>query len=324
MVKAVVIDRQGPPEVMEIRDVALAAPGPGRVVMRNTAIGFNFLDTYQRGGLYPLTVPSGMGSEAAGVVEAIGPGVTGLRAGDRVATITGGLGAYSEKWLVPAEALVKLPDDIPDQVAAASLLKGLTAEYLIRRTYEVKPGDTILFHAAAGGVGLIACQWARHLGAVVIGSVGSESKVPVAREHGCEHVLVLGRDDIPARVRALTGGKGVPVVYDSIGKDTWEASLDCLRPRGLMVSFGNASGAVTGVNLGILAAKGSLYVTRPGINAYIADPAERTAAVAALFDVIRGGAVRVEINQTYRLDDIVRLHRDAEGRKHTGSTVILP
>ena len=324
MVKAVIIDRQGPPEVMELRDVPLAAPGPGQVVMRNTAIGFNFLDTYQRGGLYPMKTPSGMGSEAAGVVEAVGPGVAGLREGDRVATITGGLGAYAEAWVVPADGLVKLPDDISDTVAAASMLKGLTAEYLVRRTYKVAPGDTILFHAAAGGVGLIACQWAKHLGATIIGTVGSEAKIATAREHGCDHVLVTGRDDIVARVRDLTGGKGVPVVYDSVGKDTWEASLDCLRPRGLMVSFGNASGAVTGVALGLLAAKGSLYVTRPGINAYIADPRERDDAVAALFDVIRKGIVRIEINQTYPLSDIVQLHRDAEGRKHTGSTVILP
>jgi NADPH2:quinone reductase len=324
MVKAVIIDRQGPPEVMELRDVPLAAPGPGQVVMRNTAIGFNFLDTYQRGGLYPMKTPSGMGSEAAGVVEVVGPDVTGLREGDRVATITGGLGAYAEAWVVPADGLVKLPDDISDMVAAASMLKGLTAEYLVRRTYKVMPGDTILFHAAAGGVGLIACQWAKHLGATIIGTVGSEAKIATAREHGCDHVLVTGRDDIVARVRDLTGGKGVPVVYDSVGKDTWEASLDCLRPRGLMVSFGNASGPVTGVALGLLAAKGSLYVTRPGINAYIADPGERDEAVAALFDVIRKGIVRIEINQTYPLGDIVQLHRDAEGRKHTGSTVILP
>ena len=324
MVKAVIIDRQGPPEVMELRDVPLAAPGPGQVVMRNTAIGFNFLDTYQRGGLYPMKTPSGMGSEAAGVVEVVGPDVTGLREGDRVATITGGLGAYAEAWVVPADGLVKLPDDISDMVAAASMLKGLTAEYLVRRTYKVMPGDTILFHAAAGGVGLIACQWAKHLGATIIGTVGSEAKIATAREHGCDHVLVTGRDDIVARVRDLTGGKGVPAVYDSVGKDTWEASLDCLRPRGLMVSFGNASGPVTGVALGLLAAKGSLYVTRPGINAYIADPGERDEAVAALFDVIRRGIVRIEINQTYPLSDIVQLHRDAEGRKHTGSTVILP
>lgn len=324
MVKAVIIERQGPPEVMELRDVALAAPGPGQVVMCNTAIGFNFLDTYQRGGLYPMKTPMGMGSEAAGVVEAVGPGVTSLRPGDRVATITGGLGAYAEKWIVPADGLVKLPDDIPETVAAASMLKGLTAEYLLRRTYAVQPGDTILFHAAAGGVGLIACQWAKHLGATVIGTVGSEAKVATARDHGCDHVLVTGRDDIPARVRELTGGKGVPVVYNSVGKDTWEASLDCLRPRGLMVSFGNASGAVAGVNLGILAARGSLYVTRPGINAYIADPKEREELRRRAAEVIRNGAVRIEINQTYRLDDIVQLHRDAEDRKHTGSTVILP
>ena len=324
MVKAVVIDRQGPPEVMALRDVDLPEPGPGQVVMRNAAIGFNFLDTYQRGGVYPMKTPARMGNEAAGIIEAIGPGVDGLRVGDRVATVSAGPGAYAEKWVVPAEALLKLPSDISFEVAAAAMLKGLTAEYLVRRTHEVKPGETILFHAAAGGVGLIACQWARHLGATVIGTVGSQGKVAVAREHGCEHVLILGQNDIPARVRSLTGGRGVPVVYDSIGKDTWEASLDCLRPRGLMVSFGNASGPVTGVNLGLLAAKGSLYVTRPGINAYLADPRERDEAVAALFDVIRSGAVRIEINQTYRLDDIVRLHRDAEDRKHTGSTVILP
>jgi NADPH2:quinone reductase len=324
MVKAVVIDRQGPPEVMELRELTLGEPGPGEVVMRNVAIGFNFLDTYQRGGVYPMPMPARMGNEAAGIVEAVGPGVTDVRIGDRVATISGGQGAYAEKWIVPADSLLRLPADITFETAAASLLKGLTAEYLLRRTYAVQPGDTVLFHAAAGGVGLIACQWARHLGATVIGSVGSEAKTATAHEHGCHHVLVLGRDDIPARVRALTGGRGVPVVYDSIGKDTWEMSLDCLRPRGLMVSFGNASGPVTGVNLGILAAKGSLYVTRPGINAYIADPGERETAVSALFDVIRKGAVRIEINQTYRLDDIVQLHRDAEDRKHTGSTVILP
>jgi NADPH2:quinone reductase len=324
VVKAVVIDRQGPPEVMELREVELDEPGPGQVVMRNAAIGFNFLDTYQRGGVYPLQTPARMGNEAAGIVEAVGPGVSDFRIGDRVATISGGLGAYAEKWVVPADGLLKLPADLGFDIAAASLLKGLTAEYLLRRTYEVKPGDTILFHAAAGGVGLIACQWAKYLGATVIGTVGSEAKVEAAKAHGCDHVLITGRDDIPARVRELTGGRGVPVVYDSIGKDMWEASLDCLRPRGLMVSFGNASGPVTGVNLGILAAKGSLYVTRPGINAYMADPREREEAVAALFDVIRKGAVRIEINQTYKLSDIVQLHRDAEGRKHTGSTVILP
>ncbi|MEN3975342.1 quinone oxidoreductase [Emcibacter sp. SYSU 3D8] len=319
-----IIDRQGPPEVMELRELALAEPGPGEVVMRNAAIGFNFLDTYQRAGVYPMKMPARMGNEAAGIVESVGAGVSDFRVGDRVATISAGPGAYAEKWIVPADTLIRLPADITFEVAAASLLKGLTAEYLLRRTYEVQPGDTILFHAAAGGVGLIACQWARHLGATVIGTAGSEAKAEIALAHGCAHVLITGRDDIPARVRQLTGGQGVPVVYDSIGKDTWEASLDCLRPRGLMVSFGNASGAVTGVNLGILAAKGSLYVTRPGINAYIAESGERDKAVSALFDVIRRGAVRIEINQTYRLDDIVRLHRDAEGRKHTGSTVILP
>ncbi len=324
MVKAVVIDRQGPPEVMELRDVTLGDPGPGQVLMRNGAIGFNFLDTYQRGGTYPIALPSFMGNEAAGIVEAVGPGVEGFHVGDRVATISAGMGAYAEKWIVPADGLLRLPADITFEVAAASLLKGLTAEYLLRRTYQVRRGDTILFHAAAGGVGLIACQWAKHLGATVIGTVGSDAKVETAKAHGCDHVLITGRDDIPAMVRALTGGTGVPVVYDSIGKDTWEGSLDCLRPRGLMVSFGNASGPVTGVNLGLLAAKGSLYVTRPGINAYMADPVERDDAVAALFDVIRRGAVRIEINQTYRLGDIVQLHRDAEGRKHTGSTVILP
>lgn len=309
---------------MQLRDVELGEPGPGQVLMRNAAIGFNFLDTYQRGGVYPIALPSRMGNEAAGIVEAVGEGVTNVRIGGRVATISAGMGAYAEKWVVPAEGLLELPADITFEVAAASLLKGLTAEYLLRRTYAVKPGDTILFHAAAGGVGLIACQWAKHLGATVIGTVGSAAKADIARAHGCDHVLITGQDDIPARVRALSGGKGVPVVYDSIGKDTWEASLDCLMPRGLMVSFGNASGAVTGVDLGILAAKGSLYVTRPGINAYMADPAERESAVAALFDVIRQRAVRIEINQTYRLGDIVQLHRDAEGRKHTGSTVILP
>lgn len=324
MVKAVRIARQGGPEMMEIVDQDLPAPGPGQIVMRNTAIGFNFLDTYHRSGLYPLPMPTGLGGEAAGTVEAVGEGVGHLKPGDRIATIVGALGAYAQAWLVDARSVVPLPDDIPDQVAAAAMLKGLTAEYLLRRTYKVSPGEPILFHAAAGGVGLIACQWAQSLGAVVIGTVGSDAKVQTALDHGCDHVIVTSRENIPSRVREITQGAMVPVVYDSIGKDTWLASLDCLRPRGLMVSFGNSSGAVAGVDLGILAAKGSLYVTRPGLNAYISDPAERDEAVNALFNVIRSGAVRIEINQTYPLDDIVQLHRDAEDRKHTGSTVILP
>ncbi|MEN3952258.1 quinone oxidoreductase [Iodidimonas sp. SYSU 1G8] len=324
MVKAVRIARQGGPEMMEIVDQDLPAPGPGQIVMRNTAIGFNFLDTYHRSGLYPLPMPTGLGGEAAGTVEAVGEGVGHLKPGDRVATIVGALGAYAQAWLVDARSVVPLPDDIPDQVAAAAMLKGLTAEYLLRRTYKVSPGEPILFHAAAGGVGLIACQWAQSLGAVVIGTVGSDAKVQTALDHGCDHVIVTSREAIPSRVREITQGAMVPVVYDSIGKDTWLASLDCLRPRGLMVSFGNSSGAVAGVDLGILAAKGSLYVTRPGLNAYISDPAERDEAVNALFNVIRSDAVRIEINQTYPLDDIVQLHRDAEDRKHTGSTVILP
>jgi NADPH2:quinone reductase len=324
MVKTVRIDRTGGPEVMQLVDMALPDPGPGQVRMRNLAIGFNFIDTYLRSGLYPLKLPSGLGGEAAGLVEAVGSDVVGLKEGDRVATIIAAPGAYAEAWNVDAAQLVRLPDDIDDETAAAAMLKGMTAEYLLRRTYRVSPGETILFHAAAGGVGLIACQWARHLGATVIGTVGSEAKMATAMDHGCHHVIVTSKEDVAEKVRKLTGGKGVPVVYDSVGKDTWEASLNCLSPRGLMVSFGNASGPVDNVNLSILAAKGSLYVTRPGINAYISDRQERDSAVEALFDVIRNGHVRIEIHQRYGLDEIVRLHRDAEGRKTTGSTVILP
>jgi NADPH2:quinone reductase len=322
MTKAVRFHRTGGPEVLQIDDVEVPAPGPGQARIRHTAIGVNFIDTYQRSGLYPLPLPSGAGNEGAGVVEAVGPSVT-LKAGDRVA-YTGQVGSYCEARLAPADRLVKIPEGISDEQAASMMLKGMTAWYLTQRTYVVKPGDTVLLHAAAGGVGLIACQWLKALGATVIGTVGSEEKAAIAKAHGCDHPIVYTRENFVEKVKSLTGGKGVPVVYDSVGKTTWEGSLDCLRPLGLMVSFGNSSGPVPPVNLGVLSQKGSLYVTRPTLMTYVAARADLEAASRALFDVVRSGKVKIEITARYRLSDAQAAHRDLEGRRTTGSVILLP
>jgi NADPH2:quinone reductase len=316
------IHEYGGPEVMRWEEAEPGEPGPGEARIRQTAIGLNYVDVYNRTGLYAVPLPSGLGSEAAGVVEAVGAGVTDLKPGDRVAYGNAPIGAYAEARLIPGHRLLKLPDDIADATAAAMMLKGLTAQYLLRQTYRVQRGDTILFHAAAGGVGLIVCQWAKHLGATVIGTVSSDEKAAIARAHGCDHVIVYTREDFPARVLAITGGKKVPVVYDSVGKDTFLQSLDCLAPRGLMVSFGNASGPVDSFNPGILGAKGSLYLTRPSLGTYGARREELVGMASELFEVVRSGAVKIEVHQTYPLREAVRAHRDLEGRRTTGSTVL--
>ncbi|MPZ19164.1 MAG: NADPH:quinone reductase [Luteitalea sp.] len=324
MSKAIRIHEHGGPDVLRYEDVAVGAPGPGEIRVRHTAVGLNFIDVYHRAGLYPLALPATLGMEAAGVVEAVGGDVTDVKEGDRVAYATQPLGAYSEMRLMPAGRVVKLPDGIDDRTAAAMMLQGMTAEYLIRRTYKVTAGEPVLFHAAAGGVGLIACQWLKHLGATVIGTVGSAEKAKLAKEHGCDHVINYREESFTQRVKEITGGDGVPVVYDSVGKDTWDGSLDCLRPFGLMVSYGNSSGAVPPVNLGILGAKGSLYVTRPTIMTYTAKREDLTASAQALFEVVLSGAVKVAINQTYPLAEAAQAHRDLEARKTTGSTILLP
>jgi NADPH2:quinone reductase len=324
MPKAIRITETGGPEVLRWEDVEVGEPGDGQARVRHTAVGVNFIDTYHRSGLYPLPLPSGLGSEAAGVVEAVGPGVTVVRPGDRVVYAAGPPGSYAQTRLIPAHILVPIPDGVKDETAAAVMLKGMTAQYLIRRTYPVKSGDAVLFHAAAGGVGLIACQWLKALGATVIGTVGSDEKAAIARAHGCGHVIVSTREDVAKRVREITGGAGVPVVYDSVGKDTFLTSLDCLRPLGLLVSFGNSSGKVTPFDLGILSQKGSLYVTRPTLATYTATRADLEATAREVFEVIREGKVRVEIRHTYRLADAAQVHRDLEGRRTVGSIVMTP
>jgi NADPH2:quinone reductase len=321
--KAIRVAHTGGPEVLTLEDIDLPAPGPGQVRVRHTAIGVNFIDTYHRSGLYKLPLPSGLGSEAAGVVDALGGGVTTLKVGDRVA-YAGALGAYAEANNVPADKLVKLPDGVSDEDAAAAMLKGMTAQYLLIRTYTVNPGETILFHAAAGGVGLIACQWAKYLGATVIGTVGSDEKVALARANGCDHVLNLTKDDWVKRVRDITGGEGVPVVYDSIGKETWDGSLDCLAVRGMMVSFGNSSGAVPAVAPGILAAKGSLYVTRPTLASYTRDAEELRRTADDLFAVIASGGVKIHVNQRFKLADAAKAHEALHSRQTTGATILIP
>lgn len=324
MPHAIRIHETGSPDVLRWEEVEVGEPGPGQARVRHTAVGVNFIDTYHRSGLYSLPLPTGLGSEGAGVVEAVGAGVTIVRPGDRVAYAGGSPGSYCEARVMPADRLVKVPDGVTDQQAAAVMLKGMTVQYLIRRTYKVQPGETVLFHAAAGGVGLIACQWLKALGATVIGTVGSDEKAELAKAHGCDHVIVYTREDFPKRVRELTGGTGVPVVYDSVGKSTFPASLDCLRPLGLFVSFGNASGPVSAFELGLLTQKGSLYVTRPTLATYTATRTELETTANELFDVIRSGAVKVTVNHTYPLKDAAQVHRDLEGRKTTGSVVILP
>jgi NADPH:quinone reductase len=324
MPKAIRITETGGPEVMRWEDVEVGKPGDGQARVRHTAVGVNMLDTYFRSGLYPLPLPAVLGSEAAGIVEAVGPGVTVVKPGDRVAYAGGPPGSYAESRLIPAEILVPIPDGVADETAAAVMLKGMTTQYLIRRTYPVKAGQTVLFHAAAGGVGLIACQWLKALGVTVIGTVGTDAKAAIAMAHGCEHVIVSTKEDIAKRVREITGGAGVPVVYDSVGKDTFLASLDCLKPLGMMVSFGNASGKVPPFDIGILSQKGSLYLTRPTLAAYTASRAELEATAKDVFEVIREGKVKVEVRHRYQLADAAQVHRDLQGRKTVGSIVMTP
>jgi NADPH:quinone reductase len=313
----------GGPEVMRWEEVDVGQPGPGEVRVRNTAIGLNFIDTYHRTGLYPMPLPTTLGMEGAGVIEAVGPKVKGFKAGDRVA-YANPIGSYAEVCLRPVARLVKIPAGVDDKIAAAIMLKGMTAWYLCKRTFKVGKGQTILVHAAAGGVGQILSQWTKYLGATVIGTVGSEEKAALAKKAGCKHVIVTAKEDFVARVKEITKGKGVPVVYDGIGKDTFMGSLDCLAPRGYLVSFGNASGAVTQFNPGLLAAKGSLYLTRPTLFNYTATPEYLAAAARDLFAVVKKKVVKISINQTYPLREAAQAHRDLEARKTTGSTVLLP
>jgi len=321
MTKAVRIHKTGGPEVLVYEDVEVGAPGPGQIRVRNKVVGLNFIDTYHRVGLYPVPLPSGIGLEAAAEVVAVGEGVDYLKAGDRVAYCSGPLGAYAEERIVPADRMVKVPKGISDESAAAMMLKGLTVQYLIKRVYKVEKGETVLFHAAAGGVGLIACQWLNALGVTVIGTVSSDEKAAIAKAHGCHHTIVYTRENFVERVKEITSGAKVPVVFDSVGKDTFAGSLDCLKPRGLLAVFGNGSGPVPAFDLGMLAAKGSLYVTRPTLATYTASRADLEAGAKDLFKVVQEGKVKIEINQRYALQDAAQAHRDLEGRKTTGSTV---
>jgi len=320
---AIRIHETGGPEVLRWEAVEPGKPGPGEVLVRNSAVGLNYIDTYHRSGLYPVPLPATLGMEGAGVVEAVGPRVKEFKPGDRVAYAQP-IGAYAQVCLRPAERLVKIPAGVGDTTAAAMMLKGLTAHYLLRRTYRVRKGDTILVHAAAGGVGQILCQWGKLLGATVIGAVGGEEKAALAKKAGCRHVIVLSQENLSERVRALTKGQGVPVVYDGIGRDTFEGSLDCLRPLGLMVSYGNASGPVPPVNTGVLSQKGSLFLTRPTLMTYVAKREDLVKAARELFAVVKSGAVKIRINQTYPLREAAQAHRDLEGRRTTGSTVLIP
>jgi NADPH2:quinone reductase len=323
MAKAVRYHTQGAPEVMKYEDVTVGEPGPGQVRIRHTAIGVNFVDVYQRSGLYPVQLPGVAGNEGAGVVDAVGPGVKDLKKGDRVA-YTGLPGSYCELRVAPADRMVKIPKGISDEQAASMMLKGLTVHYLIHTSYKVKKGDTVLWHAAAGGVGLIAGQWLKKLGVNTIGTVGSDEKARLARAHGWKHVINYSSENFAERVKELTKGKKLPVVYDAVGKTTWDGSLDCLQPRGLMVSFGNASGAVPPVNIGILQTKGSLYLTRPTLATHIASRADLVKRANALFAVVKSKKVKIETTARYKLADAVQAHRDLEGRKTTGSVVLIP
>jgi len=323
MTKAIRIHTNGGPEVMRWEEVPTPDPGPGEVLVRHEAVGLNYIDVYFRTGLYKSQLPAVLGMEAAGTVTALGEGVTSLAVGDRVAYATGPIGAYAVERVIAADRVVKLPDAIDFQTAAAMMLQGMTAQYLLRRTYHVQPGDTILVHAAAGGVGLILCQWAKHLGATVIGVVSTPEKADLARAHGAAQVLV-GHADLPAEVKRLTGGAMVPVVYDSVGKDTFMASLDCLAPLGMMVSYGNASGPVGAVDVGLLGAKGSLFLTRPGLATYTAKRHDLENSASDLFAVVGSGAVKIRVNQTFPLSEAAEAHRALEARRTTGSTVLLP
>ncbi len=323
MPKAIRIRQTGGPEVLRLEDVPLGDPGPGEARVRHTAVGVNFVDIYHRTGLYPLPLPSGIGAEGAGVVEAVGPDVAHVRAGDRVAYV-GPPGSYAEARLIGADRLVKLPADVDDRTAAAATLKGLTVHSLVRRTHEVRAGETVLVHAAAGGVGLIMVQWLKAIGATVIGTVGSDAKAEVARRNGCDHVIVYSREEFPKRVREITGGAGVPVVYDAVGKATFEGSLDSLAPLGLMVTYGNASGPVPPFDVGVLGRKGSLFLTRPSVFHYIAKREDLERAAAELFDVLRSGKVKVKIGGTLPLAQAAEAQRALAARETTGSLVLLP
>jgi NADPH2:quinone reductase len=324
MAQAIRFHRTGGPEVLTLESVDVGKPGRGEVRMRNTAIGVNFIDTYQRSGLYPMQLPSGLGTEAAGVVEEVGEGVDWLKPGDRVATCTSPVGAYSTERNLPADKLVKLPDGIEDRTAAAMMLKGLTVQYLFRQTYPLKAGQTILFHAAAGGVGLIACQWARALGVTMMGSAGSDEKAALARQYGCAHTIVYTRENFVERVKEITNGKGVPVVYDSIGKDTFPASLDCLSPRGFFVSFGSASGPIPPFNIMMLSQKGSLYATRPTLFTHAANRESLNAMASELFGLVKEGKIKPDARQTFPLAQAAEAHRTLESRKTTGATLLIP
>ena len=325
MTKAIRIHRTGGPEEMRWEEVDVGSPGPGQVRLRQTAVGLNYIDVYHRSGLYPITeFPTAIGMEGAGVVEEVGDGVTDFSSGRRVAYAGGPMGSYAEARLMPADRVVAIPDDVDDRMAAAMMLKGLTAHYLLHRTFRVGRGHAILVHAAAGGVGLILCQWAKHLGAFVIGAVGSDAKAELATSNGCDHAIVYTRESVPERVREMTGGEGVAVVYDSVGQATFEGSLDSLSPLGMMVSFGNASGPVAPVPPALLSAKGSLFFTRPTLITYTAKREDLLRASAELFEVVRGGAVTISVNQTYPLAEAAQAHHDLEARKTTGSTVLLP
>jgi NADPH2:quinone reductase len=325
MSKAIRIHEYGGPEVLKWEDVEVGSPGPGQARLRQTAVGLNYIDTYHRSGLYPLpSLPAVIGMAAAGVVETIGEGVTAVRPGQRVAYASPPPGAYAEERLMPADRLVALPEGIDDKLAAAMLLQGMTAQYLLRRTYRVQAGDPILVHAAAGGVGSILCQWAKHLGALVIGTVGSDDKAAIAKHNGCDHTIIYSRENFAERAREITGGAGVAVVYDGVGKATFERSLDCLRLLGMMVSYGNASGPVPPFEPAILSQKGSLFFTRPTLMHYTAKTEDLQAAARELFEVVGGGQVRIAVNQTYPLREAAEAHRDLEARKTTGSTVLLP
>jgi NADPH:quinone reductase len=307
-----------------MEETRIGAPAAGEAVVRHTAIGLNFIDTYHRSGLYALALPGGLGMEAAGVVEALGSGVGEVSVGDRVAYAAGPPGAYATHRTIRADRLVRLPDDIDDETAAAAMLKGMTVEYLVRRVFPVKAGMTVLLHAAAGGVGLIACQWLAHLGATVIGTVGSDEKAELVRAHGCTHPIVYTRENFVQRVHEITGGEGVPVVFDSVGRATFMGSLDCVRKRGMLVGFGNASGKPEPFDIALLATKGSLFVTRPVLMDYTETRAELEASANALFEVIRGAAVRIEVRQRFALSDVAQAHRLLESRRTTGSSILVP
>jgi len=322
--RAVRIHGTGGPDVMKLEDIDVPPPGKDEATIQQKAIGLNFIDIYFRTGLYPSPLPAGLGFEGSGIVAAVGPGVTHVKVGDRVAYGQGPLGAYTTARTMPALQVVRLPSTISFEEGAAMMLKGLTVQYLFRQTYRLQGDETILFHAAAGGVGLIACQWAKAFGVKLIGTVSSAEKAALAKQHGAWQTIDYSKDNIAERVKELTGGKKVPVVYDGVGKDTWEASLDSLQPRGLMVSYGNASGPVSGVNLGILASKGSLYVTRPTLGTHVATRDKLEAATKELFGMVTSGKIKFDIDRTYPLDEVARAHEDLAGRKTTGSMILLP